>query len=298
MEHMTSNLISTKLVAFSDNPLVKIAFFLRQTELAKNTRALFERVKWQRSKYTKVNNNKMIITKSFRDDGDPIEAPKVRNKAGVKALPSTPRPTLDDYYERHNVNMNETWCCHLSDNEIEKMIQTYRFAEFLSFRRNLLSLKGGSETLSSMCEWLRSDEVRKLWEIEANEKATNGKNKVRDNERWMKHKEKRTEEFMMRQLLKNKLKYYSDVENNTLDHFQVIEALAPYLSQSSLLDVNHDMSTQINESLNRSMTAMAPKDRVFNGSNSLECRQAVVVLKRNCGHGKYLMLICNENIIP
>jgi hypothetical protein len=110
----------------------------------------------------------------------------------------------------------------------------------------------------------------------------------------MKHKEKRTEEFMMRQLLKNKLKYYSDVENNTLDYFQVIEALAPYLSQSSLFDVNHDMSTQISESLNRSMTAMSPNDRVYNGSNSLECRQAVVVLKRNCGHGKYLMLLCNE----
>jgi hypothetical protein len=84
----------------------------------------------------------------------------------------------------------------------------------------------------------------------------------------------------MRNLLKSKDKYYSDVGSNTLEHFQVIETLAPYFCQSSIAEINHDMSTQINEALNKSMTAMASKDRAYNSSESLEGRQAVVFLKK------------------
>jgi hypothetical protein len=93
-------------------------------------------------------------------------------------------------------------------------------------------------------------------------------------------------------VLKDKDKYYADVESNTLEYFQVIETLAPYLTVASLKEINHDMSTPLNESLNKAMTAVASKDRSYNSSTSLEGRQAVVELRRNVGPGNYLEHLC------
>jgi hypothetical protein len=291
---MNSNVISSKLLEYSRSPAVTLAFILRNTEKTSNPSVLLNRLKDERQKYEEMNNVKMLITQSFRNDTDPIETPKCKGKGSRKMPSTTPRPSLDEYYQRHNVDIKDKWCIELSDDIMQEMISTYRFVEFLSFRRNLLSMEGGYEILCSVCERLRSDDVRKLWEIESNEKASNGENNVRVNVARKNHKEKRVEEFKMRQLLKDKGKYYADVEKNTLDYFQVIEVLAPYLSKLSLKEVNHDMATQINESLNRSMTSMASKDRVYNSSLSLECRQAVVVLKKNCGLGNYVKLLCEE----
>ena len=291
---MNSKLISSKLFEYSTSPAVTLAFILRQTEETSNPSILFNRLKHERKKYEAMNNKKMLITQSFRNDSDPIETPKCKGKGSRKMSSTAPRPSLDEYYQRHNVNIEDKWCMGLSDDIMQEMISTYRFVEFLSFRRNLLSMNGGYEILCSVCERLRSDDVRKLWEIESNEKASKGENNVRVNVSRKTRKEKRVEEFKMRQLLKDKDKYYADVEKSTLDYFQVIEILAPYLSKMSLKEVNHNMATQINESLNKSMTSMASKDRVYNSSLSLECRQAVVVLKKNCGLGNYVKLLCEE----
>jgi hypothetical protein len=106
--------------------------------------------------------------------------------------------------------------------------------------------------------------------------------------------EKMIEEFENRQHLKDKKKYYGDLSKNALEFFQVVEILSPYLTTFNLSQINHDMSTQVNEALNKSMTSLASKDRVYNGSCSLAGRQSIVVMRRNEGHGKYLDDICRK----
>ena len=144
----------------------------------------------------------------------------------------------------------------------------------------------------SICEWLRSNEVRRLWEIEVNEKGSKEKDRVKTSDVSAKNNEQMLKEFKIRNVLKDKDKYYADVESNTLEYFQVIETLAPYLTVASLKEINHDMSTPLNESLNKAMTAVASKDRSYNSSTSLEGRQAVVELRRNVGPGNYLEHLC------
>ena len=84
------------------------------------------------------------------------------------------------------------------------------------------------------------------------------------------------------------------MSKNALEFFQVVEILSPYLTTFNLSQINHDMSTQVNDALNKSMTSLASKDRLYNGSCSLAGRQSIVVMKRNEGHGKYLDDICRK----
>jgi hypothetical protein len=67
--------------------------------------------------------------------------------------------------------------------------------------------------------------------------------------------------------------------------------ISPYLNKSSLIEINHCLSTQLNACLNRSVSAIAPKDRSFNGRQSLAGRIAAVVSKTNLGDASFLQRI-------
>ena len=72
--------------------------------------------------------------------------------------------------------------------------------------------------------------------------------------------------------LKEKNKYYGNFDKNTLEYFQLVVMMFPYLTFFTFEQINHDMSTQLNESLNKAMPAMASKDRSFNGrAPSVSC---------------------------
>ena len=64
---------------------------------------------------------------------------------------------------------------------------------------------------------------------------------------------------------------------------KVKEALEPYLTPEALAQVYHGYSTQKNESLNRKMSAVAPKDRFYGGTNTLRDRANLVVVNDSIG---------------
>lgn len=60
------------------------------------------------------------------------------------------------------------------------------------------------------------------------------------------------------------------------------------------MEFNHSLTTQHNESLNRSISALAPKDRAYNSSISLAGRIAIVVCQTNLGSEQFLQRLCSK----
>ena len=174
------------------------------------------------------------------------------------------------------------------------MIDESDMVHFLKFRKEVLSTVEGVKLMNSLTETLRPDSVRRLWEIEVKQKISEREENSRVSTLTSRNAEKMLDEFELRQSLKEKNKSYGNFDKNALEYFQLIEFITPYLSSFTLEQINHAMSTQLNESLNKAMTAMASKDRFYNGSCSLRCRQSVVILRRNEGYGKYLLALTNK----
>ena len=76
--------------------------------------------------------------------------------------------------------------------------------------------------------------------------------------------------------------------------FQIQYKISPYLTVNSLLEVNHGLNTQVNECLNRSVSALAPKDRSYNGSLSLVGRITIIVARNNLGQMRFLSRTCSK----
>ena len=72
-------------------------------------------------------------------------------------------------------------------------------------------------------------------------------------------------------------------EEGKLVFKKVEAALASHLSKEALAQVHHKFSTQKNESLNRKMTAVAPKDRHYGGTSSLKDRVNLVAIQDSVG---------------
>jgi hypothetical protein len=105
---------------------------------------------------------------------------------------------------------------------------------------------------------------------------------------------KMLEEFAKRQELKKNENWFFDMKENLDAFLQIQFKISPYLTVNSLLEVNHCLNTQLNECLNRSVSALAPTDRSYNGSMSLVGRIAIVVSRNNLGHTHFLSRICSK----
>ena len=105
----------------------------------------------------------MKITDSFRRNGDPVQPPKkkhCKSKKSKEAVVLDGLPILSDYFERHSVDNKSKWKCGVSDIDTIDFVMIRRVVDFLRFRRVLTTLNGGICVVRSICEWLRSNEVR------------------------------------------------------------------------------------------------------------------------------------------
>lgn len=78
----------------------------------------------------------------------------------------------------------------------------------------------------------------------------------------------------------------------------VVKALEGYLSPQSLRQVHHRFSTQKNESLNRKMTAVAPKDRHYGGTCALKDRVHLVCIQDSIGYEATLQRLFESLDLP
>ena len=74
----------------------------------------------------------------------------------------------------------------------------------------------------------------------------------------------------------------------------VKEKLMPYLSGDMLKQIHHFVATQMNEAFNRTMTMVAPKDRMYGMTCSLEDRNCLVVMIHSEGIRDGLLNIYDE----
>ena len=65
------------------------------------------------------------------------------------------------------------------------------------------------------------------------------------------------------------------------------DAFLPYVDDDCLREVHHMYNTQLNESLNRSFSKFAPKDKTFSKSQSLFGRMNIVSGRHNIGRRDY-----------
>jgi len=110
-------------------------------------------------------------------------------------------------------------------------------------------------------------------------------NHSRCNQRWcrvLRNQNDPTYELPARYKTEEKFRETESVQGRgVLD--KVKEALEPYLTPEALAQVYHGYSTQKNESLNRKMSAVAPKDRFYGGTNTLRDRANLVVVNDSIG---------------
>ena len=77
--------------------------------------------------------------------------------------------------------------------------------------------------------------------------------------------------------------------------FGIIKAkLMSYLTKDMLLQMHHPYATQMNEAFNRIMSAVAPKDRFYGGTCSLEDRNCLAVVEHSEGYQHGLSKIFDE----
>jgi hypothetical protein len=74
-----------------------------------------------------------------------------------------------------------------------------------------------------------------------------------------KNSNKMLEEFGKRIELNDDEKWHFDIKEHIDSFFQM-------QYKDSLIEINHSLITQFNECLNRSVSAVAPKDRCYNGN--------------------------------
>ena len=75
---------------------------------------------------------------------------------------------------------------------------------------------------------------------------------------------------------------------------KVEEAMAPYLTTEALKQVYHEYSTQKNESLNRKVTVVAPKDKFFGNTRTLQDRVHWVVIEDSIGYCHGIQKVCQK----
>ena len=81
-----------------------------------------------------------------------------------------------------------------------------------------------------------------------------------------KNSNKMLEEFGKKIELNDDEKWHFDIKEHIDSFFQMQFKISPYLNKDSLIEINHSLITQFNECLNRSVSAVAPKDRCYNGN--------------------------------
>ena len=160
---------------------------------------------------------------------------------------------------------------------------------FLSFKKAIFQSQSLKHLTHKVLEKLRNDNDKQLWELQIS-KICKSKERIDDVNRG-KNCSKMLEEFKKRQELKDSEKWFFDINDHVGSFFQMQFRISPYLNKSSLVKINHCLSTQLNEGLNRSVSAIATKDRSFNGSQSLAGRIAAVVSKTNLGDASFLQRI-------
>ena len=80
--------------------------------------------------------------------------------------------------------------------------------------------------------------------------------------------------------------YYRNKEIHKNAYKQIYEAYLPFISRENLLMLHHPWSTQRNESINKSVSAYAPKDRTFSTTKALLTRVSVSGAVQGSGNSK------------
>ena len=81
--------------------------------------------------------------------------------------------------------------------------------------------------------------------------------------------------------------YRSKLDDKPL-HDKLEEIISPFISLQGLEDIAHGGDTQVNESLNNSMTWLAPKNKTISGSRSLANRVAICCCINLLGYDEFL----------
>ena len=71
-----------------------------------------------------------------------------------------------------------------------------------------------------------------------------------------------------------------------------------FITEERLRQLHHPWSTQSNEALNRSVSSLAPKDRTFSKTESLQTRVAVAAAIKNVGYERFWVIIFKRLHIP
>ena len=78
--------------------------------------------------------------------------------------------------------------------------------------------------------------------------------------------------------------YYRDKIRHKTAYAKICESYSKYITRDMLKMLHHTWSTQKNESLNKSVTCYAPKDRTYSKTNSLDTRVAVAGAIQEVGY--------------
>ena len=88
-------------------------------------------------------------------------------------------------------------------------------------------------------------------------------------------------------LVKKGKGHYRCMVNDEKMYEQIMMAVSPYITREMLTMLWHTYDTNLNEAMNRSVSAFAPKDRTFCRSMSLTTRISIAAGVQLVGHYKY-----------
>ena len=97
---------------------------------------------------------------------------------------------------------------------------------------------------------------------------------------WCQHKDKSEEELL------KLTKYRCKVENEKL-YLQCEEIMACFLTKERLRECHHQMSSQKNKAMNKSIMRYAPKDKMYCRTMGLTSRINIAIGVDSVGHAEY-----------
>lgn len=253
-------------------------------------------------KESKVNFD-MKATSTFRTEGDLVSFDLVskknktiqidleKEKLDTKRCDSQQRKMDQSrtfFYPEMNTNDFSYGITFVFDDRTANLL-----INIIDFRKWIFASEERKKTVLTCIENLRFENEKRLWEIQV-KKASASEDLYEMSGKRARNRGRMLDEFEKRQKLKETDNWFYSVKENLDAFFQIQFRISTYLTKASLLEINHSLSTQHNESLNKCVASLAAKDRAYNSSSSLKGRIAIAVCKTNLGYEVFFSRLCTK----
>ena len=95
-------------------------------------------------------------------------------------------------------------------------------------------------------------------------------------------------------MAKNKKGHYRCMVDDEKLYYQIMDALKPFFTKDLLQMLWHQSDTNLNEAMNRSVSAFTPKDRTFCRTMSLETRVGIAAAVQIVGHYQFWNMVLDK----